>query len=79
MLDDNVGNRIPPTETLMSWVEAYDITHPVTNDTSGSDAAAYVSVGYPTYVLIDRDMTIVSPDMYPVDENLLRALLAEDE
>ena len=75
MVSDNENRSIPPTEILAKWANDYGVLHPVVNDTSGVDAATYITVGYPTYVLIDQNMTIVTPGMYPVDENLIRQTL----
>lgn len=71
MVNDNAGLSIPPTETLAKWANDFGVFHPVVNDISGVDAATYVTVGYPTYVLIDQTMTIVTPGMYPVSEDLI--------
>lgn len=77
MADDNSGQRIPSTETLMGWADRYGLEHPVTSDTSGRDANSYVITGYPTYVLIDREMTIANPDMWPFSDSAVEQLLAE--
>ena len=32
MADDNSGQRIPSTETLMGWADRYGLEHPVTSE-----------------------------------------------
>ena len=35
----------------------------------------FVVTGYPTYVIIDREMTIVNPDLWPFNEGVIEDLL----
>ncbi|MFT5681655.1 MAG: hypothetical protein ACI8RZ_002561 [Myxococcota bacterium] len=75
MVDDNEGNQIPDTDTLMEWVDYSTLTHPVCSDASGNQVSNFVVSGYPTYVIIDREMTIVNPDLWPFDESVIEGLL----
>jgi DNA-binding cell septation regulator SpoVG len=75
MVDDNAGSAIPDTDSLMEWAEYSDLTHPVCSDASGNQIANFVITGYPTYVIIDRDMTIVNPDLWPFQESVIEELL----
>ncbi len=75
MVDDNAGNQIPETDTLMDWVDDAALTHPVCSDASGNQVSNFIVSGYPTYVIIDREMTIVNPDLWPFDESVIEDLL----
>lgn len=58
------NNGAPTAAEPMSWANTYGITHPVLRDTTGSQTP-YVVLGYPTYVVIDRNMVIQNADMWP--------------
>jgi len=73
MLEDNSGAQ-PDEDDLNSWADAYGIDHPMLADGQGANAA-YIVSGYPTYVLIDRDMTIVTDDLWPFEASTVRALV----
>ena len=75
MVDDNSGNSIPDTSVLANWADSYGLEHPVCSDSSGNQIGQFVVLGYPTYVLIDRDMTIDNPDMWPFSESAVEDLL----
>lgn len=72
MEDANAGK--PDQAAAARWADAYSLTHPVLADPDMSQDA-YVTVGYPTVVLIDRDMTIVNPDLWPVKSNKIEDLV----
>jgi len=65
MLEDTNGDA-PGAPAAAEWASRFDLTHPVLVDTVG-DQRDYVSIGYPTIVIIDRDMTILVPDFWPLD------------
>ena len=75
MVDDNYGNAIPDTATLDNWASGLGLTHPVTSDASGNQVGRFVLTGFPTYVVIDREMTIVNPDLWPFSESVIEDLL----
>ncbi|GEM_PF-3656739 len=62
MLDANGG--APTSQKAASWADGHGLTHPVTADAFGANNPFVVS-GYPTYVVIDREMTIRNSDMWP--------------
>ena len=76
MLDDNSGNPVPPTETLAGWADQHGLEHPVVSEASGF-AMQLAPIGYPTYVVIDRDMSIITPDLYPLDASYISSVVAE--
>ena len=51
-------------QEIEAWTEDHDLTHPVVNDPQQTQGP-YVVTGFPTYVVIDRNMTIQGDDMWP--------------
>jgi hypothetical protein len=69
------GNGNVPTQSEIEiWTGDHSLTHPVLNDASMSQSP-YVTTGFPTYVVIDRTMTIQNADMWPWDSNYVLQLL----
>jgi len=65
----------PPSEAdLNSWNDTYALEHPQLND-GGMSQSPYVTLGYPTYVVIDREMVIQNADLWPFDANYVIGLL----
>lgn len=64
----------PDTSDLSTWCSTFNITHPVTADPQMSQNV-YAVLGYPTYVVIDRDMRIVNADLWPWDPGFIIGLL----
>jgi len=62
----------PDVDECASWAEQSGLTHPVLVD-DGS-VMGYVTTGFPTYVVIDREMTIQSNDMWPWDDAYVQSL-----
>ena len=62
MNDANGG--APDVDAVAGWADGLGLTHPVLADTK-RELSDYVVYGFPTYVVIDREMTIVHPDMWP--------------
>jgi len=62
----------PDVDECANWAEQSGLTHPVLVD-DGS-VISYVSSGFPTYVVIDREMTIQSADMWPWDDSFVESL-----
>lgn len=67
------GNGTPTQNQVSSWASRYGLDHPVLAD-QGRDLYNYAR-SYPTYMLIDRDMTVQNADMYPVSEFAINQLL----
>ena len=63
MTQDNIGG-VPSPSSITDWVSRFGLTHPLVADTTG-DQETYIVTGFPTYIVIDRDMTIVSEDLWP--------------
>lgn len=62
MADGNSG--VPSVSELEAWESQYSTDYPIVSDIN-SAAVGFVTVGYPTYVVLDRDMTILYEDLYP--------------
>ncbi len=67
------GNGAPTQSEVQSWANRYNLDHPVLADQS-RDLYNFAR-SYPTYMLIDRDMTVSDSDMYPVSEFQINQLL----
>ena len=65
MTENNSGQEASASD-LANWADDYGLTHPMANS---SAQVAFVVSGYPTYVVIDREMTITNADLWPFDEN----------
>lgn len=69
------GNaNLPSQSEVESWTNTHSLTHPVLNDASQSQNP-FVVLGFPTYVVIDRTMTIRNADMWPWDSNYILQFL----
>ncbi len=72
---ENNNYQAPSQQDLNDWANAYGINdHPVVADPNG-DNMPYVVEGYPTYPVIDDDMTIANPDLWPFNCSAVGALL----
>ena len=72
MVDTDTGSA-PGASDAERWANNFDITHPVLGDTARSQNE-YVVTGYPTYVVIDREMVIQEDDLWPFNENYITSL-----
>ena len=63
MHESNTG--APAEGDLQDWASAYGITFPIVADPFGAETGAMINGGFPTYPVIDRDMTIVEKDLFP--------------
>jgi hypothetical protein len=63
----------PNSADCQDWRTSYGLTHPVLADPSQSQMN-YISA-YPTFVLIDRNMVIQDPDMWPWSDSAIASLL----
>ena len=62
MVDGSSG--IPSLSELEDWVAQFGSEYPILSDING-DAADFVVGGFPTYVVLDRDMTVLEENLYP--------------
>ena len=53
---------------MANWANSYGVIHPVLADSS-QETSGYVTTGFPTYVLIDRDLVIQNADMWPWNDS----------
>lgn len=75
MQQDAVGQ--PPTSAdAEAWADTFGLTHPVLADPTSSQED-YVTEGFPTYVVLNREMTIVESNLWPFDTDYVQDLLAE--
>ncbi|MFT5679787.1 MAG: peroxiredoxin [Myxococcota bacterium] len=63
---ENTDATPPQVSDAAAWASTFGLTHPVLADTEASQDI-YAQVAYPTLVIIDRDMTIVESDFWPMD------------
>jgi hypothetical protein len=73
MVQNNSGGA-PAVSDLESWTSNLGVEHPVLADVN-NDTYPYVLSGFPTFVVIGRDMTILNEDMWPFDEDYIRDLV----
>ena len=67
------GNGPLNQDRVASWATSYGIEHPVLADPN-AETGPYVTLGYPTYVIINKDMTIYNADMWPFNANEVGSL-----
>ncbi|HCP48270.1 MAG TPA: hypothetical protein DIU15_19685 [Deltaproteobacteria bacterium] len=58
------GSGAGTAAEVADWVSSFGITHPVLQD-SAQSLMPFMQSGYPTFVLIDRTMTIQNADLWP--------------
>jgi len=73
-MQENSGYEPPTLSDINDWAGAYGLEHPVTADSNASQGS-YIVTGYPTYVVIDREMNIVNDDLWPFDQEYVLGLL----
>jgi len=66
------ANSSLDVSAVSSWANGLGLTHPVLVD-DGS-VIRYVTSGFPTYVVIDREMRIVNEDMWPWNDSTVNGL-----
>jgi peroxiredoxin len=64
--EDARGAPADDASDAQRWASTHGLTHPVLADGGGAGLPCIVT-GYPTYVVIDRDMRIVNDDLWPFD------------
>ena len=72
MLESNSG--APTNGALNEWTNAFALTHPVLADVS-QETAPYIAIGYPTFVVIDREMKVVEEDLWPMSAGAITGYL----
>ncbi len=65
-MQQNLASDPPTNSDINDWADEYGLEHPVTADTNLSQGD-YVVTGFPTYVVIDREMNVVNDDLWPFD------------
>ena len=65
-MHQDVNGQPPDVEDLVAWADYNGLTHPVLADPQ-LETGPYVTTGYPTYVVIGRDMVILQDDLWPFD------------
>jgi hypothetical protein len=70
------STETPTVDDVAQWADTYNLDHPILAD---PDRVSYrfSNGGFPTYVLIDQNMIIVSEDLYPVDASSIESLLSQ--
>jgi thiol-disulfide isomerase/thioredoxin len=63
MVEDTDGDP-PEVDDLVTWVDAYGLTHPVVRDQQG-DLSGYTGFSFPRWVLIGPTMTIIDAGGWP--------------
>lgn len=73
MLEDE-NSRKPSVEACARWAEELSLTHAVVADEEQANYD-YIVSGFPTFVVIDRDMVIVEDDLWPFDPSYVEDML----
>ena len=73
MQEDSGGAR-PDADDAARWASAFELTHPVLADGDQFNDS-YIVSGYPTVVVIDREMNIVNDDLWPFDPSFVEDYL----
>jgi hypothetical protein len=72
----HASNSDPPSQSAVAqWASQYSVNHPVLADALGS-SYSMINGGYPSYVLIDQNMTIHIEDLYPFNPNTAASLIS---
>jgi len=71
------ANSDPPNVNDVSgWANQFSVNHPVLADSTGA-SYPLITGGYPSYVLVDQNMTIHIKDLYPFNPNTAASLITE--
>ena len=73
-MQENSAGSPPSVDNAVEWVNDFSLTHPVLADTPQINLP-YIVTGYPTYIVIDREMNIVNDDLWPFDVNYVLDLI----
>ena len=66
IMQEDTGGGAPDNADINAWADAYSLEHPVLAD-PGATQSNHLSGGYPTYVVLDREMVIIQEDLWPFD------------
>ena len=58
---------------IVNWASEYSANYPVLADESG-ELSSFVVSGYPTFVILDKNMVIKNTDLWPYDESFIKDL-----
>jgi len=61
----SANNEPADSGDTANWSNSYGVTHPVLAEPNAGVGYSLIQGGYPTYVILDREMVIVVPDAYP--------------
>ncbi len=73
-MQQDMGGSPPDVSDLNAWNNDFGITHPMLADPQMSQNV-YAVLGYPTFVVIDRDMRIANADLWPWNPSFINGLL----
>ena len=73
-MQENDFSNEPTDADLDNWVEEYSLEHPVLADVDKTQDP-YAGTGYPTYVVLDRELNIVNSDLWPFDVDYVLELV----
>ena len=74
LMQEDSGGARPDSDDAARWASAFELTHPVLADGDQFNDE-YVVSGYPTIVVIDREMNIVNEDLWPFDATFVEDYL----
>ncbi len=74
VMQEDSGSAPPENDDINQWVDDYSLEHPVLADPTASQSP-HLSGGFPTYVVIDREMVIIQEDLWPFDPDWVLAQL----
>jgi len=73
-MQENKDGKRPDSDDAARWASSFGLSHPVLADADQFNDDYAVS-GYPTVVVIDREMTIVEEDLWPFDPSAIEDYL----
>jgi len=71
---ENSQGQPPSIDNAAAWASHLGLTHPVLVDPTGSQNV-YARIAYPTLVVIDREMTIIEDDFWPLNPQWLAEIV----
>jgi peroxiredoxin len=73
LMQETATGGPPDAPDALRWAETYSLEHPVLADPEKT-RGGYIVTGYPTYVVLDREMNIVTDDLWPFDMDFVLGL-----
>jgi peroxiredoxin len=74
VMQENDASSPPSVDDAVNWAENFGLEHPVLADTPQFNSP-YILIGFPTYIVIDRQMNIVNDDLWPFDIDYVLEML----